>query len=89
MASAPARLVLARKNFMRIIIRWVRGRVKSGWQYDACVIAISRFRVPADDVSFAEDAAAAVARFAASPGCEAADLVRNLDEPELWAIVTR
>jgi hypothetical protein len=45
--------------------------------------------VPADDVSFAEDAAAAVARFAASPGCEAADLVRNLDEPELWAIVTR
>jgi len=53
------------------------------------MIAISRFQVPADDAGFAEAAAAAVARFAASAGCEGADLVRNLDEPDLWAIVSR
>jgi quinol monooxygenase YgiN len=53
------------------------------------MISISRFRVPSDDLAFPEAAAAATARFAASPGCESADLVRNLDEPDLWAIVTR
>lgn len=52
-------------------------------------MAISRFRVPADDLAFADAAAAVVDRFAASAGCEGADLVRNLDEPELWAIVSR
>lgn len=53
------------------------------------MIAISRFQVAADDLAFEEAAAAAVARFAASAGCEGADLVRNLDEPGLWAIVSR
>jgi quinol monooxygenase YgiN len=53
------------------------------------VISISRFRVPAGDPSFSDAAAAAVARFAASAGCEGAELVRNLDEPGLWAIVSR
>lgn len=53
------------------------------------MISISRFRVPDGDTSFSHDAAAAVARFAASPGCEGAELVRNLDEPDLWAIVSR
>ncbi len=53
------------------------------------MIAISRFEVPAEDLGFQDAANAAVARFAASPGCEGADLVRNLDEPGLWALVTR
>jgi quinol monooxygenase YgiN len=53
------------------------------------VIAITRFRVPGDDRGFLESAEAVVARFAASTGCEGAELVRNLDEPGLWAIVSR
>lgn len=53
------------------------------------VIAISRFQVPADDLSFQDGAEAVVARFVASAGCLGAELVRNLDEPELWAIVSR
>ena len=53
------------------------------------MIAISRFRVPAGDLGFRDAAEAAVARFAGSTGCLGADLVRNLDEPELWAIVSR
>ncbi len=52
------------------------------------MIAISRFRVPADDLGFQDGAEAVVARFADSAGCEGAELVRNLDEPELWAIVS-
>jgi len=30
----------------------------------------------------------AVAQFAASSGCRGAELVQNLDEPQLWAIVS-
>lgn len=38
---------------------------------------------------FCVDAEAAVAQFAASKGCLGAELVQNLDEPELWAILSR
>jgi uncharacterized protein YbjT (DUF2867 family) len=34
-------------------------------------------------------AEAVAAQFRASAGCEDARLVQNLDEPELWAIVSR
>jgi len=52
-------------------------------------MAISRFRVPGDASAFVAGAQAVVARFATSPGCEGAELVQNLDEPDLWAIVSR
>lgn len=52
-------------------------------------MAISRFRVSGDASGFAAGAQQVVARFAASEGCEGAELVQNLDEPELWAIVSR
>lgn len=51
--------------------------------------AFSRFRVPAaSEASFLTRADAAVAFFRTRTGCLSADLVRNLDEPELWAIST-
>lgn len=53
------------------------------------MMAISRFRVPGDASGFRAGAQAVVARFVASAGCEGAELVQNLDEPELWAIVSR
>ena len=65
------------------------GRAVNPTAYDVAVISISRFRVAAGDSAFAEDAAAAVARFTSSAGCEGAELVRNLDDPGLWAIVSR
>lgn len=52
-------------------------------------MAISRFRVPGDASGFQAGAEAVVARFAASAGSLGVDLVQNLDEPELWAIVSR
>ena len=51
-------------------------------------MAISRFRVPGDAGGFVAAARAVVARFSASAGCTEARLVQNLDEPELWAIVS-
>ncbi len=51
-------------------------------------MAISRFRVPGDADGFVAAARAVVERFAASAGCTGARLVQNLDEPELWAIVS-
>lgn len=54
------------------------------------MIAISRFAVaPEAEAAFRADAEAAVAQFAGSTGSLGAELVRNLDEPGLWAIVSR
>ena len=54
------------------------------------MIAFSRFRVAPDaEASFVSRAEAAVDFFRGRPGCVSAELVRNLDEPDLWAIVTR
>ena len=51
------------------------------------MLAFSRFRVAPDaEASFVERAEAAVAFFRFRPGNVSADLVRNLDEPDLWAI---
>jgi quinol monooxygenase YgiN len=53
------------------------------------MISVSRFRVtPQQAATFRAGAEAAVAQFAASPGCRDAQLVRNLDDPDLWAIIT-
>ena len=51
------------------------------------VLAISRFRV-LDPVGFEPAAASVVAHFAASAGCLDARLVQNLDDTDLWAIVS-
>jgi len=51
------------------------------------MLAFSRFRTP--DPRFGELAAPAVEWWSERPGCLGIDVVRNLDDPELWAIVGR
>lgn len=53
------------------------------------MLVVSRFHVPPAVSGFAEAANAAVEQFRASPGCVSAELVQNLDEPQLWALVSR
>lgn len=56
----------------------------------ASMLAISRFRVPEHDaVPFQQRASQAVTFFAGREGCLAAELLRNLDDPELWTIASR
>ena len=52
-------------------------------------MAISRFRVAGDAAGFRLQAEAVVSHFAAASGSQGAELVQNLDEPGLWAIVSR
>lgn len=51
------------------------------------MLAISRFASPSP--TFQQEASAAVEWWAQREGCLGIDLVRNLDEPNLWAIVSR
>ncbi|GAA4906265.1 hypothetical protein GCM10025789_27060 [Tessaracoccus lubricantis] len=51
------------------------------------MLAISRFASPGH--GFAAEAAPAVEWWAQRPGCLSMDLVQNLDDPELWALVSR
>ena len=53
------------------------------------MIVLVRFRVPADDLDFAEQARTAIAVLADRVGFVSADLGRNLDDPGLWTITTR
>ena len=54
------------------------------------MLAISRFRVPADRADgFVARARAAADFFASCRGCLAVDLLQNLDDPELWTITSR
>lgn len=54
------------------------------------MIAISRFRVdPAAADPFTRQAEAAIEVLAAAPGFRTVDFGRNLDDPELWTLVTR
>lgn len=53
------------------------------------MIVLVRFRVPAGDVEFAEQARTAISVLAERVGFVSADLGRNIDEPELWTITTR
>ena len=53
------------------------------------MLAFSRFRVaPEAEACFVGGAGGAVAFFEFRPGNISATLVRNLDEPDLWAIQT-
>ncbi len=52
------------------------------------MLAVNRFRVsPADEDDFFRRARTAVDFMATREGAESIELVRNLDEPDLWAIV--
>lgn len=51
------------------------------------MLAISRFAAPGP--AFAAEAGAAVEWWAQRPGCLGIDLVRNVDDADLWAIVSR
>lgn len=54
------------------------------------MFAITRFEVPdADAAAFRAQGEAAASLFASRPGCLDAELVRNLDAPGLWALVSR
>lgn len=51
------------------------------------MLAICRFK--SSDPAFQAAAETVVAWWRARPGCEGIDLVRNLDDPQLWALVGR
>lgn len=54
------------------------------------MIVVTRFRVPSDqEHAFASQADAAASHFRAAVGAEGVDLVQNLDEPDLWCLLTR
>ncbi|MFT4218231.1 MAG: antibiotic biosynthesis monooxygenase family protein [Micropruina sp.] len=54
------------------------------------MLALNRFRVrPGDEDDFVRLAEAAVEFMASRDGAESVELVQNLDEPDLWAIVGR
>ncbi len=54
------------------------------------VLVVMRFRVDADEGAvFRMDAERALATLAARPGFLDGNLGRNVDDPELWALVTR
>lgn len=54
------------------------------------MIAITRFRVSAaTEDSFRELGRAATDFYLTRPGCLSSELVRNVDEPDLWALVSR
>jgi len=53
------------------------------------VLVVNRFRVSADDVSFRADLEGALAVLSARDGCEDGRLGRNVDDPDLWVMVTR
>lgn len=53
------------------------------------MIVLNRFRVPeADRPGFLAQAAAAIDLLRTKLGAESVDLVQNLDEPDLWALVS-
>lgn len=52
------------------------------------VMVVNRFQVPHPDAGFQALATQVVTHFRNSAGCRGAQLVRNLDEPQLWAILS-
>lgn len=73
-----------------MILKRVGNHCQIGWGYRSLVIVINRFRVSADDAdAFRRDLDAAVDVLGARPGFESSDAGRNVDDPELWSLVTR
>ena len=53
------------------------------------MLVVNRFRAPATDEEFRRGLVEALAALARQPGCEDGRLGRNVDEPDLWVLVTR
>lgn len=53
------------------------------------MLVVIRFRDGGQPESMAADLSAAVQLLASKPGCEDAWVGRNVDDPELWTMVTR
>lgn len=53
------------------------------------MLVVNRFRVAPDDVAFREELRGALDLLGAKPGFEDGSLGRNVDDPTLWAMVTR
>lgn len=54
------------------------------------MLTMNRFRVPEAEAGvFRSQVAAAVDLLRNRPGCESIDLVKNLDDPQLWCLVAR
>ena len=65
---------------MRTIVKW----------YVAHVLVVNRFQVPEEEAAaFREQLEAALAVLAQQEGYADGQLGRNLDDPTLWAMVTR
>lgn len=59
-------------------------------RHGGVVIVVTRFRVPVDqEYAFSTQVDAAASHFRAATGVEGVDLVRNVDEPDLWCLLTR
>lgn len=52
------------------------------------LVVFVRFRVAESDVEFRRGADKVVEHWLACAGCRSARLVRNVDEPELWALAS-
>ncbi len=53
------------------------------------MIVVNRFRVPEQEsVAFEDQVAELVGLLQAKAGAQAIELVRNVDEPDLWALVS-
>lgn len=64
--------------------------VNSRTRYGGRVLVVNRFRVPQEEgEAFRADAARAQATLAERPGYLDGTLGRNVDDPTLWALVTR
>jgi len=53
------------------------------------VLVVNRFRADADDVAFRQSLEEALAVLSEQDGFEDGRLGRNVDEPDLWVLVTR
>jgi Antibiotic biosynthesis monooxygenase len=55
--------------------------------YAARMLVVNRFREP--DIAFGDDLRSAAGLLSTQTGCEDVRLGRNVDDPELWVMVTR
>ena len=74
---------------MRIIVKFDRVDREVGTRV-VVVLVVNRFRVPEDEAeAFRADLEAALAVLAQQKGYADGRLGRNVDDPTLWAMVTR
>ncbi len=74
---------------MRIIVNYRHATPHLGGASVEPVLVVTRFRVPADDDAFRAEAERAWELLAGRPGYLDGTLGRNVDDPQLWVLVTR